>query len=202
MQPIPEDDRCAWLPDELFDRLGRFSRNWYLVGGWALDIWHGHQTRLHEDLEFAFLQDGIDFCRNNLGELEFFTVADKNLVHLPANETAPVDRWQIWGADMSTRCWRVDMMMDRGNRKIWCYKREFSIQLPRSEAVRVSAAGISYLAPTLILLFKAKYMRRKDQEDFALAIPKLGPLEKQGLVTWLECLHPGHEWIATLKRST
>lgn len=201
MEPIPENAWQTWSPNELFDRIGRFSRSWYLVGGWALDIWHGHQTRNHEDLEFCVLPEKIDRCRKKLSELEFFSVVESNLVHLPSSEPAPVDLWQFWGADIAAGCWRVDMMTERGSQETWSYKRQPTIRMPRAAAIRMNAAGISYLAPALVLLFKAKYTRQKDTDDFVSALSKLELQEKSNLADWLDALHPGHEWITHLKKS-
>lgn len=198
MEPIPENDWQAWSPPELFARIEKFNRGWYVVGGWALDIWHGHQTRPHEDLEFCVILDHIEHCRVRLSDLEFFSVIDEKLIHLPSSEPAPVDLWQFWGADMATGCWRVDMMVERGTGETWSYKRQPSIQLPRTAAIRMNADGISYLAPALVLLFKAKYMRQKDIDDFSRHAPKLEAQEIADLMRWLDDTHPGHGWIASL----
>lgn len=199
MKPIPENDWHAWSPTELFSQIERFSRGWYVVGGWALDIWQGRRTRHHEDLEFCVLPNHIDLCRRKLSSLEFFSVIDERLVHLPSNEPAPADLWQLWGADMAAGCWRVDMMMERGSQEFWSYKRHPAIQLPRTAAIRINSSGISYLAPALVLLFKAKYMRQKDLEDFSNAAPKLGAQEIIDLIHWLDVTQPGHAWIASLE---
>lgn len=90
------------------------------------------------------------------------------------------------------------MMLERGNPEIWSYKRQPALRLPRTEAIRIDATGISYLAPALVLLFKAKYMREKDRDDFSRSAPKLQPREMLDLIRWLEATHPGHSWIASL----
>lgn len=198
MNPLPEESWNAWSPDELHARFQHWSSNWYVVGGWALDLWHGHQTRPHEDLEFAVLPAGIDGCRKILSELEFFEVKDANLYHLAPDTAPPVDVWQLWGADMSAGFWRVDMMVERGTPEVWAYKRDSSLQMPRAAAVRKNKLGIPYLAPANVLLFKAKHRREKDERDFAAALPELNSQEKLDLRLWLERLHPGHEWIDRL----
>ena len=198
MEPIPENDWQAWSPPELFTRIERFNRGGYVVGGWALDIWHGRQVRPHEDLEFCVLPDYIEYCRKKLPELEFFSVVDEGLIHLPSSEPVPVDLWQFWGADMAAGCWRVDMMLERGSREVWSCKRQPSIQLPRAAAIRINSDGISYLAPALVLLFKAKYMRQKDIDDFLYHAPNLEAQEIIDFIRWLDVTHPGHKWIASL----
>lgn len=46
-------------PADLMKRLGADIHR-YVVGGWALDLWHGRQTRNREDLEFALLPEDAD----------------------------------------------------------------------------------------------------------------------------------------------
>ncbi|WP_379071127.1 nucleotidyltransferase domain-containing protein [Mesorhizobium sp. UC74_2] len=173
MKPLPEDAWGAWSPQELASMLGRDTPPWYVVGGWALDLWHGRQTREHEDLEFAVLPDQVGHCRRLLSDLEFFAARDGILTHHPAKAALPSNLWQLWGADMTAGCWRVDMMIERGTPDFWVYKRNPSIRVPRAEAIRKNASGIAYLAPAIVLLFKAKHRREKDVLDFRAALPRL-----------------------------
>lgn len=200
MKPPSEDAWEPWAPQDLALRLGNSDPSWYVVGGWALDLWHGHQTRKHEDLEFAVLPDQVGHCRGLLSDLEFFAARDGTLTHHPAKTVLATDLWQLWGADMTAGFWRVDMMIERGTRDFWVYKREPSIRVPRTSAIRRTSAGIAYLAPALVLLFKAKHRREKDDLDFRTTLPSLEAGERAELLGWLEAMHPGHEWIASLRR--
>jgi hypothetical protein len=198
VMPLPEHAWDAWSPEELSLRLGS-RRDWYVVGGWALDLWHGYQTRRHEDLEFAVLPERLPDYRESLSELEFFAARSGTLTHLSSTATVPADIWQLWGADIGAGCWRVEMMLERGAPDVWVYKRESSLQMPRSAAIRTSASGISYLAPAIVLLFKAKQCREKDTQDFHSALTDLLPSERADLRWWLEKLHPGHGWLTALR---
>ncbi|WP_425964846.1 hypothetical protein [Rhizobium nepotum] len=99
---------------------------------------------------------------------------------------------------MTTGCWRADMMIERGTAETWIYKRDPEFRLRRAAAVRKNSAGIPYLAPALVLLFKAKYRRKKDEENLRAVLPRLETQEKEALHNWLGTLHPGHEWISCL----
>ncbi|MDR7127599.1 amino acid transporter [Pseudotabrizicola sp. 4114] len=199
MQPPPDDAWEPWSPNELFARLGGSNTAWYVVGGWALDLWHGEPTRAHEDLEFSVPASQAQHYRGILSDLEFFTVKDGRFDHLPPGATLPIDVWQQWGADIGAGRWRVDMMVDRGSPDVWIYKRDPSLTLPRAKAIRATAGGIRYLAPQIVLLFKAKHAREKDHGDFRNALPRLNSSEKSSLCRWLEVLHPGHTWIQALQ---
>jgi hypothetical protein len=52
--------------------------------------------------------------------------------------------------------------------------------------------------PELVLLFKAKATRPKDQADFDGVLPLLGQARRDVLSGWLELVHPGHPWLEEL----
>jgi hypothetical protein len=54
---------------------------WAVVGGWALDLWHGRQTRTYVDLEFMVMQRHADECRRLLAGLLFYSVWDGVLTY-------------------------------------------------------------------------------------------------------------------------
>lgn len=196
---IPDQNNWKpWDPDTLFHRLRYVSKPWCVVGGWALDLWHETKTREHEDLEFTILRQDLNIFRHALKDMEFYTVSDGLLERLTIDREPNKDITQIWCFDRPADCWRVDMMIESGTEKNWVYKREQQIIRPRSEMVALTASGIPYLTPSAVLLFKAKYCRAKDEDDFAKAAPGLLPSERLWLRECLARLHPGHAWAGML----
>jgi hypothetical protein len=61
-----------------------------------------------------------------------------------------------------------------------------------------SPEGIPYLAPEIVLLFKARHDRPKDQGDFTGVLPLLNPGRRAWLAAALARVHPGHPWISEL----
>lgn len=195
---LAHDAWCAWHPTELARRLSGISRPWCIAGGWALDLWHGHQTREHEDLEFTILREDVAAFRQVLTGMDFYTAGDGIVEHLRTGAEPPAEISQIWCQDVAARCWRVDMMIEPGTPDIWIYKREPAITRPRGEMVGMTGDGLPYLGPAAVLLFKAKHRRRKDEADFISALPKLARAERIWLKACLEATHPGHEWTQML----
>lgn len=196
---IPDHD--AWTPrhpTELAARLKHIDRPWCVVGGWALDLWHGEETRAHEDLEFTVLRDDLPIFLAALDNLAPHAVRDGVVTPLGQGALPPHDCFQIWCLDRGAGRWRVDMMVEPGTADDWAYKRAPSFTMPRREAVAISGDGIPYLRPHLVLLFKAKHVRDKDEADFGHALPRLAPSERDLLRRYLERFHPGHSWLARL----
>ncbi|MES5046841.1 amino acid transporter [Rhizobium nepotum] len=196
---VPDED--AWeprSPAELSRRLDGVARPWCVVGGWALDLWHGGKTREHDDLEFTVLREDLGIFRRELNGMEFYTVNDGVLDLLSADREPATEIFQIWCFDRAAGRWRVDMMIEPGTNDSWVYKRDPQVTRPRAEMVALTAGGIPYLNPAAVLLFKAKHRRLKDEEDFANAAPKLPAPERRWLRDCLDRLHPGHEWAKVL----
>lgn len=196
---IPDQDLWApWHPAELARRLGAVSRPWCVVGGWALDLWHGAVTRPHEDLEFTVLREDLGAFRQALGDMAFYTAHDGQLAALAAGQDLSPEMAQIWCFDRAAGRWRVDMMIEPGTAETWICKREPALRQPRADMVASTAEGIPYLNAAAVLLFKAKYRRPKDEADFAGAVPRLPLQERRWLKGALDRIHPGHEWSAAL----
>ena len=201
MSPLDEDAWDAWSPHELSQRLRDAILPWYVAGGWALELWHEKQTREHEYLEFVALRNDVDYFRTILYDLNLFTVKDGSIKYLPPSAHLPSDVWQLWGGDMRQGYWRVDVMIEQGTPDLWVYKHDPAISMVRSDAIRISRAGIPYLAPTNVILFKSRHCREKDRIDFKRCLQKFSAEEKEQLIGWLDQLNPGHEWITDLQAS-
>ncbi|AYQ43772.1 amino acid transporter [Burkholderia lata] len=196
---IPDQDAWnAWHPAELARRLNAIHLPWCVVGGWALDLWHGAQTREHDDLEFTVLREDFGTFRRAFGDLAFYTAHAGVLDKLPENQDAPSGIMQFWGFDCAAESWRIDMMIAPGTNEWWAYKRDPSFKRPRAEMVMKTADGIPYLNPSAVLLFKARDRRPKDRQDFDRALPKLPAVEREWLKECLDVLHPGNEWAQAL----
>ncbi|MBS7546011.1 nucleotidyltransferase domain-containing protein [Ancylobacter oerskovii] len=201
MPPAPgcdENDWSAWSPRQLARRLAGVTAPWCIAGGWALDLWHGAQTRTHEDIEFTVLAEDLPAFRQALAGMEFHTAHAGVLAPLPGAMEPPAHVAQIWCRDVEAGCWRADMMIERGTPATWVYKRDPAITCARDEAVGRTPDGLPYLKPAIVLLFKARHRRPKDEADFASAVPRLSVEERRRLKAWLARAHPGHDWGAAL----
>ncbi|MGS1096054.1 hypothetical protein ACVCNR_15870 [Aquamicrobium terrae] len=70
--------------------------------------------------------------------------------------------------------------------------------VPAGDVVATTTDGLHYLKPEVVLLFKAKHMRAKDEADFASALPRMETSERIWLKQCLDLVHPGHPWAGAL----
>jgi hypothetical protein len=196
--PPDLDAWVPWSPTEIAERLVSIKKPWCVVGGWAIDLWLGRKTRVHEDLEISVLWADFEDFRRALSGYFFFGASNGKLFFLEDNLPAPETFVQFWCLDPKEMAWRVDLMIDPGTVGTWKFKRKRSIKVQRSEIVLKTGSGIPYLHPKAALLFKAKHMREKDVLDFENVVAQLNEKDRLWLKSNLSLVHPGHVWIERL----
>jgi hypothetical protein len=77
-------------------------------------------------------------------------------------------------------------------------RRDPGLRRPYRDVVRHTDDGVPYLAPEIVLLFKAKARRPKDEADLASLIPVLDGAQRDWLARSLTVVHPGHPRIAAV----
>jgi hypothetical protein len=86
-------------------------------------------------------------------------------------------------------------MLEDGGRNEWVCHRDARIRRPLAASTGVTADGIRYLRPEIVLLLKAKYARPKDVADLDAFLPRLDAPARLWLAHTLAMLHPGHDWL-------
>ena len=102
---------------------------------------------------------------------------------------------QTWGLDRAASRWRVDVFREPFDDDGWVARRDESIRLPYTELIEHTPDGIPYERPEVVLLFKAKHARAKDEADLAAVLPHLSAERRALLADWIERAHPGHFWL-------
>lgn len=63
-----------WTPDEVAALLAGVTTRWYVVAGWAIDLFLGEVTRQHEDIEIAVPVGCFAEIRSELRNYEAFVI--------------------------------------------------------------------------------------------------------------------------------
>lgn len=177
--------------------LAGIAAPWCVAAGWALDLFRGTQTREHGDIEIAIPAGAFPEVRDRFPGYAFDAVSSGRIWAEAAPAVLAATR-QTWLRDRATGDYLLDVFREPHDGGTWICRRDETIRLPYREIIRRTGAGIPYLAPELVLLFKAKHARPKDQSDFETTLPHLTPPQRRTLATLLTRVHPGHPWLASL----
>jgi hypothetical protein len=198
-------DLGPWEPlavRDLARLLAGASFPWWVAGGWAIDLFVGHQTRPHDDLDVLVLR------RDQLAVQHALRGWDLHAADPPGTlrpwrpgETLGAGIHDIWCRPHVASPWAFQLMLadadTTGTR--WVFRRDRRVTGPLSRLGRRGAEDIAYLAPEVQLLYKAKPVPRpKDEHDFAVALPLLDAPRRRWLTQALTMLHPQHPWLAQL----
>jgi hypothetical protein len=191
----------AWHPAVAAERLAGVDVPWYVAAGWALDLFRGGQTREHEDLELAAPLERFGELVDALADLDAFVPVGEGLVRPLENLTPDelAETHQTWFREPPTGRWRVDVFREPSRGATWVCRRDPRLQRPFAEVILRTADGIPYGAPEVVLLYKAKHVRDKDEADFAAVHPLLNPGQRSWLADALALVHPGHRWLQALR---
>ena len=187
-----------WSPEEVAERLGTIGLPWAVVGGYAIDLWLGRTTREHSDIEIAILRPDFPRFRSCFPNHTLYTAGKGEIHLLPDGENTPAEIHQNWLLDEERMAWRLDIMLEPGDPDTWVFRRNESVQRPRSTMVG-HRNGIPYLMPEGVLLYKARATRDKDERDLQNVLPTLSQAQKNWLRDMLHTVHPGHRWGEILR---
>src|SRR5688572_25089650 len=95
----PLEAWAPWRPEQVADELAGVRAHWHVVGGWAIDLFLGHETRPHEDLEIAILRADFAVIRARLTGYALHTVRDGEVRALGPDELPPAESHQSWVLD-------------------------------------------------------------------------------------------------------
>jgi uncharacterized protein CbrC (UPF0167 family) len=187
----------CWSPGQVARHLAGITAPWCVAAGWALDLFRGRLTRAHGDIEIAVPAAAFPEVRLRFPGYAFDAVSSGR-IWAEASPDVLAATHQTWLRDPATGNYLLDVFREPHDGDTWICRRDETIRLPYREVIHRTAGGIPYLAPELVLLFKATHARPKDQADFGQTIPHMTPAQRRTLAGLLARVHPGHPWLASL----
>jgi hypothetical protein len=193
-----------WSPQEVAALFAQFSGQWWIAGGWAIDLYLGRQTREHQDIDVQVLRRDQRAVRALLGTWDV-----QAALLPPRDEAWPFRTWRqgedllpdlhdIWCRRAPSEPWALQLMIADTREEWWLFRRLPVITRPVSTLGSVTAEGIPFLAPEIQLLYKARGRRPQDEADFVETLPALTPARRLWLKEALVLVHPEHPWLDRL----
>jgi aminoglycoside-2''-adenylyltransferase len=197
-EPMTDFTWESWTPEEVARRLSGVDVPWAFAAGWALDLFRGSVTRDHEDVEIAVPAAFFNAIQAAFAGYEFDVVGAGRKWPL-ADKTAFDFMHQTWLREPDTGVYKLDVFREPHDGDTWICRRDTSIRRPYAEVRHRTQAGLPFVAPEIVLLFKARLSRPKDQIDLDGTLPLLDPAARAWLRWALERVHPGHAWLERLE---
>jgi hypothetical protein len=190
----------AWRPEDVAVLFAHVRAPWYVAAGWAIDLFLGCQRRDHEDLEVAVPRARFGEVAAALTDYDLFVVGGPPGQAWPLVQASQQfeEHHQTWVRERATGRWRLDIFREPSAGDTWICRRDERIRLPYERLIARTEAGIPYAQPEVVLLFKAKATRPKDDDDFAAVLLRLAPERRRWLQEALQIVHPDHRWLAEL----
>lgn len=108
----------------------------------------------------------------------------------------PVHQINAYRRDESEPAFQV--MLAESSEGEWIFRRNPEVRMPIARMGFHPLWGLPYLAPEIVLLFKAKHLELRDRVDFDIALPALSADARRWLRDAIERTHPDHEWLKTI----
>jgi len=178
--------------------LSDFRRPWFIAGGWAIDLFLRRVTRDHDDVDVAIFRRDQRDIRAYLKGWSFDKVVEGRREPWREGEWMNLPVHEVHGRRAEGASREIELLLDEAADEEWVFRRDARITRPLSKAGLRTHDGVPYLAPEIVLLFKAKNPKDKDLADFERTRPRLGFRRVLWLRSALETCHPGHPWIARL----
>lgn len=186
-------------PTELAEQMRGFDRPWWIVGGWAIEAATGFR-REHEDTDMSILaRDVPAFAEFMKGRWHVWNNVG-GILH-PLGERWPdVDdpRSQLWLRASAKDPWIVDIPLTPDANGLWTNKFLEGHTAAVEDVTWVAEDRIRYLLPEIVLVYKARLRRAKDEPDFAATLPTLTEHRRQWMREALGSVAPDHPWIERL----
>jgi hypothetical protein len=188
-------------PSRLSSLMSSFDAPWWVAGGGALDLWMGHPTRAHLDVDVAILRDDQKQLHETFGGWElYYATPDHRLVPYRSDRWLQEPLHGVWVRPTSDAPWLCEFLLNEHEGQQWVYRRNSAVRKPLAEVgVMASAAGVPILVPEIVLLYKAHELTEKDEADFRSVLPQLTPSRKAWLLGALDETTPDHPWARRLR---
>ncbi|MGW6282089.1 nucleotidyltransferase domain-containing protein [Kribbella sp. NPDC055071] len=173
---------------------------YWVAGGWALDLFADRVLRPHDDVDVLVLARDLDQLSQTFSStrpLVEHPETGERRTWLPAEQLAPGPHALVFpDADHPAP---IQILLAASDQDDWVYHRgRGTVRKPLAEVTLTSPAGLPYLAPEIVLLFKSRNSRPKDDADFAGVSPLLSPVQREWLRAHIAPRFPDHSWLPAL----
>lgn len=186
-------------PPQLGELMEGFPAPWWVVGGYAVEAFTGVR-RFHEDIDLVVFADQVPALRSQFaGVFHLWSNHGGTFRIIDDDRPEPLHPLsQVWMRRDARSPWRVDCILNPSRDGRWQSRHDESLVADLDEVTWVADDGLRYLAPEVVMLFKARQRRAKDDIDLGNVWPLLDEPRRAWLRAAVRRTYPDHPWQATL----
>jgi hypothetical protein len=186
---------------DLGDRFADTGVDWWVAGGYAIDLFLGWESRSHVDLDIEIFRSDSERLLDIFNGWDLHAVSESRMV--PWEDPTDLDDavFAVWIRPDAVTPWTVEIMLADGDRNEWRFRREPTVVLPGGALIRATEAEIPYGTPEVQLLYKSFQSRPKDDVDLAYCLERMTVQQRSWLADAIALTMPEHAWTAVLAAS-
>lgn len=175
-----------------------YDRPWFIAGGWAIDLYLHRVTRPHGDVDVGILRVDQEGLRRSMNGWQFQKVQNRKLQKWKEEEWLEAPVHEVHARRPFGDPEQIEFLLNESSGDVWVFRRNHAITRPLREICLHTPSGTPFLAPEVVLLYKAKNTTATDELDFRNVRASLREEARDWLRDALEVCHPGHPWTAVL----
>jgi hypothetical protein len=192
---------------DVAEAVGNLRAPFHIAGGWAIDLYLGRVTREHHDVDVLVMRRDHLGLHEALKEFSLKKIIPHpdgmppnsgTIVEWPCGERLELPMHQINAYRAGESEPAFEVMLAESSDSEWIFRRNPQVRMPIARMGFYPLWGLPYLAPEIVLLFKAKHLEARDRIDFDNTLPVLSVDARRWLRDAIENTHPGHEWLKKL----
>lgn len=186
------------LPLQLAKVMRSFEPSWFIAGGWAIDLFLGKVTRPHQDIEIAVFRKDQTALHDYFDGCLLQKIVDGKQVVWHRDEWLMLPFHEIHCYKESASIPQIEVLLNESNETQWLYRRNLKIRRSLAKIGLEAGTGIKFLCPEVVLLYKSKNTRDKDEQDFQAVVKHLSVERKEWLKNAVGVCEPKHHWLLDL----
>ncbi|MCY7348622.1 MAG: hypothetical protein LH614_20725 [Pyrinomonadaceae bacterium] len=186
------------LPLQIAAVLRGFKPSWFVAGGWAIDLFLEKETRLHQDIEIAIFRKDQAVLHDYFDGWLLQKVINGELVVWHRDEWLTLPIHEVHCYKETAQPPQIEILFNESNKTEWLYRRNENIRRSLVKIQPESSAGVNFLCPEVVLLYKSKNPRAKDERDFQAVVKRLDVECKEWLKDAIKVSNSKHHWLRSL----
>jgi hypothetical protein len=186
------------VPQKIRSLMRDFKPDWFIAGGWAIDLYLEKETRHHEDIEIAIFRRDQIALQNYFDGWILKKSVNGRLTVWNRGERLESPIHEIHCFNKTAEPQFFEILLNEIDGDEWLFRRNVKVTKPLPELSLTSNLGMKFLHPEVVLLYKSKNPRLKDEQDFKVVAERLDVESKEWLENALTIYYSEHHWLQRL----